>query len=37
MPTPLNKKPKDYQPGWIDIIGVFLVPALVATTLVAES
>jgi hypothetical protein len=35
MPTPFHEEPKAYRPGWIDTIGVFAIPAIVATALVA--
>jgi hypothetical protein len=35
MPTPLHEEQKDYRPGWIDIIGVFVIPMIVIIALVA--
>ena len=35
MPTPLDREPKDYRPAWTDIIGVFIIPVMVVTALVA--
>ena len=35
MPTPLSEELKDYRPGWTDIIGVFVIPVMVVTALVA--
>jgi hypothetical protein len=35
MPTSLGEEPKDYGLGWIGIVGVFVVPVMVVTALVA--
>jgi hypothetical protein len=35
MPTLLPEEPKDYRPGWIDIIGVFVAPVIVVVAVVA--
>jgi hypothetical protein len=34
MPTPLHEEPKDFRHGWIEIIGVFVVPLIVVIAVV---
>jgi hypothetical protein len=34
MPTQLHEDPKDYRLGWIDIIGIFVIPMIVVVAVV---
>jgi hypothetical protein len=34
MPTTLHEEPKDHRPGWIEIIGVFVIPVIVVIAVV---
>jgi hypothetical protein len=34
MPTPLHEESNDHRPGWIKIIGVFVVPVIVLIAVV---
>jgi hypothetical protein len=34
MPTSFNKDPNDYRLGWIGIVGIFVIPAVVVIAMV---